>query len=234
MPHVIWTGPSQLDGSPIEVLVPVTKSKNEKTGPMLQTYIVRADMSPLQAVLDNKDDAICGNCLHRGDGMKGRSCYVNIGQGVMATWRAPRIWSADSASRHRMGNGRMVRIGSYGDPAAVPTKIWFDLIQYAAGNTGYTHQWRTCDPSLKRFCMASVDSLAEMLEAQRNGWRTFRVLKTLDTPLQHAEVICPNTTTGILCTQCKACNGSTGKKGSIVIHAHGTAAARNAFAAKAA
>ena len=47
----------------------------------------------------------------------------------------------------------IIRLGSYGDPAAVPIEIWDNLCSVAANYTGYTHQWATCDPNLKNYCM---------------------------------------------------------------------------------
>jgi len=44
---VIYRGPSLIDGSPIVVVAVITKSDdaaNEKTGAVVQTYILRADM----------------------------------------------------------------------------------------------------------------------------------------------------------------------------------------------
>ena len=70
----------------------------------------------------------------------------------------------------------MVRLGTYGDPAAVPASIWSDLVAYSDGHTGYTHQWRT-SPGLRGLCMASVDSEEEAIEAWALGWRTFRVIR---------------------------------------------------------
>ena len=102
-----------------------------------------------------------------------------------------------------------VRIGSYGDPAAVPTRVWAELVRYRRHWTGYTHMWKPktcskcwgsgetdgpinqrqtcpfcngsetvdrCDPDLKRYCMASVDTPEERAEAQALGWRTFMVV----------------------------------------------------------
>jgi hypothetical protein len=46
------------------------RSKNKKTGGMIQTYIIRTDMSPLDAMRQDKDKAICGNCPLRGSTKK--------------------------------------------------------------------------------------------------------------------------------------------------------------------
>ena len=45
---IIYQGPSLIDGSPI-VAIAIAQSGNVKTGNMVQTYIIRADMSPMEA-----------------------------------------------------------------------------------------------------------------------------------------------------------------------------------------
>ena len=54
--------------------------------------------------------------------------------------------------RHRAvqrGVPAALRIGSYGDPAAVPTWVWKDLASDVKVMTGYTHQWKRFDESLR-------------------------------------------------------------------------------------
>ena len=72
---LIYKGPSQLDGRPI-VVIATTGSKNAKTGNMLQTWILRADVPPVQATKTGEDYSICGDCPHRGAVTGKRSCYV--------------------------------------------------------------------------------------------------------------------------------------------------------------
>ena len=42
-----------------------TPSKNVKTGPMLQTCIIRSDIHPSEALKAGQDEAVCGSCIHR-------------------------------------------------------------------------------------------------------------------------------------------------------------------------
>ena len=42
-----------------------TPSKNIKTGPMLQTVIIRSDIHPSEALKTGSDELICGSCIHR-------------------------------------------------------------------------------------------------------------------------------------------------------------------------
>jgi hypothetical protein len=74
--------------------------------------------------------------------------------------------------------GRGIRLGAYGDPAAVPARIWEAATARAAFWTGYTHQWRICDPIFARWCMASCETKVEREEARALGYRTFRTTWT--------------------------------------------------------
>ncbi len=104
---------------------------------------------------------------------------------------------------------RPLRLGSYGDPAAVPVRVWRPLCQASGCWTGFTHQWRNCDPQLREFLMASVDTPAEFREARALGWKTFRV-RLPEEPLLEGEFICPKSAEGgyrLTCLQCGACKG---------------------------
>lgn len=177
---ILYEGPSLLDGAPIVVIAIGlnSPSTNRKTGAMIQTYILRSNVEPTAAVASGGDKSICGDCRHRGARGKGRTCYVNVGQGPLGVYRAYRRGRypgiSDTNYRSDIGDGRIVRLGTYGDPAAVPVYVWHQLLIGAKGHTGYTHQWRTA-VGLKSLCMASCDTCAESLEAQSLGWRTFRV-----------------------------------------------------------
>ena len=240
---ILYQGPSLLDGSPIVAIAIglATKSTNSKTGAMLQTYILRSDVSPLDAVRTGRDAGICGDCRHRGDGTgKGRTCYVQVGQGPQGVYKAFKrgrypLWSTQASSLPLIGLDRIVRLGTYGDPAAVPVSIWSSLTSGAKGHTGYTHQWRTA-PGLQKLCMASVDSEEEAIEAWSLGWRTFRVAMTnrntqatveawaMSDPDRRVESLCPASKEAgkkLTCAQCLACGGADGRKGSIYIPAHG-------------
>jgi len=227
---VLWQGPSQLDGKPIVAIATglAKGSSNVKTGAMVQTYILRSDMEPIAALKAGEDASICGSCPLRGDGTgKGRACYVNLGHGPLAVYRAFKRGSYESAGvLADLGAKRAVRLGTYGDPAAVPSWVWTDLLTESSGHTGYTHQWRT-HPELKSLCMASVDTVNDMHEARAQGWRTFRVDGTHVIGAQKGEVLCPASKEAgrkLTCEQCLACCGADGRKGSIYIPAHGSGA----------
>src|SRR5271154_1354735 len=86
---ILYQGPSLIDGAPIVAIAIAGKSSNRKTGNMVQTYILRSDLEPTAAIKQGLDVSICGDCRHRGDGTgKGRTCYVNVGQGPLGVYRA--------------------------------------------------------------------------------------------------------------------------------------------------
>lgn len=231
--HIIYKGKSQLDGQPI-VVIAITKSTNEKTGNMVQTYIMRDDVAPLEALKTGEDSSVCGDCKHRP--ILGGACYVNVGQGVRAVWAAYKKGNYPEASYwSHIGKGRMVRLGTYGDPAAVPAWVWEMLTVNALGITGYTHQWHNEAlpvselERLRTLCMASADTPEEKHKANSQGWRTFRI-RLADEPLEHKEIACPASKEAgykLTCAECKACNGTqTTRTANVAIVTHGAKSGR--------
>jgi hypothetical protein len=229
---ILYRGPSLLDGSPIVCVATglARKSKNPKTGNAVQTYIVADNgENPIEANRSGGDAAVCGNCPHR-DG----TCYVNIAQAPLAVYRAVQAGSYPkfNAKQHlSLFKGRFLRLGSYGDPAAVPIQVWETLCSVASHHTGYTHQWRTCHPAYAAYCMASVETAAQRLEAIAKGWRTFRV-RLPNQPIEPGEFVCPASQEAgrrLTCDECKACSGSKGggKNATPVILFHGSSIAGN-------
>jgi hypothetical protein len=218
-----------LDGAPI-VAIATMSTSNRKTGDMVQTWILRADMGPVDASKAGADASICGDCPHRWH--LGGACYVNIGQGPLTIWEAYRRGRYTVATTEKgqlaIGAGRRVRLGAYGDPAAVPADVWRALVSHAAGHTGYTHQWRRPDATaLRTLCMASVDSAEELHAAQSDGWRTFRVTDPAEI-FELGEIECASDARGISCADCLACDGAqrSGRQASIAITVHGSLASR--------
>lgn len=190
---ILYRGPSLIDRSPIVAIANCMRSTaaNRKTGTGVQTYILRADMPPNEAVDEGHDRSICGDCPLRP--IKSGVCYVEIGKGVHWTWDA---WKRGQYPGFDYGlcrdlfHRRYVRIGTYGDPAAVPFSVWSRVVNLAANHSGYTHQWRTCDQRLRTICMASVDLAEDAEEARAMGWRTFRV-RLPESPIEEGEIVCP-------------------------------------------
>lgn len=227
---VAYRGPSQIDGAPITLVVLTGESTNRKTGSMVQTYIIRADIDPVAAIKTGADVSICGDCRHRGDGTgKGRSCYVNVGQGALSVYRAMQRGRYVTAAPEMIAaliTGRRLRIGTYGDPAAVPVDVWRALLARVAGHTGYSHQWRKLDAAQwSPLVMASADSEDDVDGARILGYRTFRVRRA-DAPMVADEISCPASEEAGKRTQCDKCGLCAGTSArtpkTIAIIAHGT------------
>ena len=228
---VFYDGPSLIDGAPV-IGIAVLSSVNGKTGNMVQTYILRADQAPLDAIRAGDDESICGDCVHRP--ALGGSCYVDVSKSVTSVFSA---WVRGSypllapAAAADMVAGRMVRMGAYGDPAAIPARIWRALLRRTAGRTGYTHQWRRAyAQGLRSMAMASVDTVPERDVARALGWRTFRV-RTADQALGPREIVCPASDEGgnrRQCISCRACDGAEcgSVQASVAIVVHGARANR--------
>jgi len=70
--------------------------------------------------------------------------------------------------------------------------------------------------------MASVDTAVEAIEAQKMGWRTFRVHDEA-APIMPNEIMCPASKEAgfrTKCAQCGLCAGTTRKAKNIAIIAH--------------
>lgn len=234
--YIIYRGPSLLDGKPIVVVAITGTSKNGKTGNLVQTYIMRDNgKSPVESARLWEDVSVCGDCKHR-RGMGG-SCYVNLGQGARSVMDGVMrgIYPLDDGYMVAAAVfNRKVRLGTYGDPAAVPAWVWEGLLHTAAGHTGYTHQWARGNTAnhVKRWCMASVDTLGEMVRAQAEGWRTFRVTAPDTIGAFAREMPCPASEEQgkrLTCETCMACSGGDSKKASVTIMVHGSL--KNRFAA---
>ena len=229
---VFYRGPSPIDGAPI-VAIATLESRNGKTGDMVQTWILREDISPLAAIATRADRSICGNCVHRGSDDQERTCYVDASRAPSMVFDAYHRGqyidlSDDPETVAMLIAQRIVRMGAYGDPAMVPIKQWRMLLAGSAGRTGYTHAWRRVwAQALKPYVMASVDSVAEQDIARAMGWRTFRV-RTETEGLQVNEFACPASPEGGLrkqCITCKACDGADrANKASAAIIVHGSMA----------
>jgi hypothetical protein len=206
------------------------KPLNVKTGGMLQTYILRADLHPMEAIATRADSSICGGCPHRGTldkvtgKMVGRSCYVEVGKGPSGVWKCAVADGYPTCPPHLLGDllaGGLLRLGSYGDPAAAPAPMWARAVARVAGYTGYTHQWKSARlRDVTTWCQASCDSVADLERARGLGLGTFRVAPVGAEPLA-GEVVCPASAEAgkvTTCDQCRMCDGS-GRN--VVIQAHG-------------
>lgn len=237
-----WKGTSRLDGSPIVMVLTGfrNRSRNPKTGDMIQVWILPATVDPRLAVATGQDVSVCGDCPRRPDADRtgtgaddGIRCYVRSREAPLTVWRA---WKAGRYLEVRLDgsddgvwmpwvSGRPVRLGAYGDPVAVPLDVVRRLLLVASAWTGYTHQWKGLDASdaaaWRRIVMASADTVSDAVRARWSGWRTFRVGPDMETPKAFQahgflEIHCPASPergARTDCARCGLCSGVDGKGG---------------------
>jgi hypothetical protein len=237
--YEFWRGVG-LDGGPVVAIAIglINKSENRKTGErgvgsgltMVQTYILRADMSPVDASKLGLDRSVCGDCdlrvftwriRKRETGETRAKCYVNLGW-LTVMWESWNAGKMPRISPTELGDiidesGMPVRQGAYGDPAVVPADVWAQVDRRRG--TSYSHQWRTA--MVQQFSMASVTTMAEAADAKKLGYRYYRV-DLEEVGAQDGEITCPNQTLGTTCADCGLCNGQRGAGAkNIVIHPMG-------------
>jgi hypothetical protein len=210
------------------VVILTMQSDNIKTGNMAQLWILARNIAPTAAAKTGNDSIVCGDCKHRP--ANNGTCYVTLFQGPLSIWNCyqrgnyPFLPASDYPV---ILAGRKIRLGAYGDPAYVPLDIIARLTSAAAGFTGYTHQWRRCNPRLSQFTMASVDSITEYQDAKLAGWRTFRVSSAAagSDNIAGKEITCP-ATAGRHCIDCLLCSGNRLRARDITIQVHGSKASK--------
>ena len=233
--YIIYQGESLLDGKEI-VVVFLPTSKNSKTGDMAQTYILVVGIDPRLASKTGADYSICGNCKHRGTPTndpnrsyaKGRTCYVNLAQGVLVVYKQLMKGAYPMVNNHKniqsLGENQVIRLGTYGDPSAVPSYIWDSLLSKAKKHTGYTHQSSIASADVRADqCMMSADSYEESKQFWSKGFRTFRVLQKNEVLDSKNEVLCPASKEAgkrTTCEQCVLCSGSNINAKSVAIYQH--------------
>ena len=237
--YILFEGKSELDGKDIVMIATGFEkgSKNSKTGSMIQTWILCKDIDPREANKLGLDYSICGDCKLRGTAVdassdrklaKDRACYVAIYQAPLNVWKTYKKGSYDYVQGHNdlaeLGKDRLIRLGSYGDPSAVPSYVWDSLLVKSMGKTGYTHQKVNQRYDL---CMKSADSLDAAMASWDSGIRTFRVIDSVNAMVKGKEILCPASEEAgrrTTCDSCKLCSGSTINAKSIAIVAHGSGA----------
>jgi hypothetical protein len=133
--YVFYRGPSALNGAPI-VAAAIVRSDNTKTGAVVQTYMLPdTGERPTEAIRSGSDESVCGDCKHRPK--NAGTCYVVVRQGATKVWTALQEKRYPDLTRYvdiaaEIIARRMVRLGTYGDPAAVPVAIWRVLIRNVA------------------------------------------------------------------------------------------------------
>ena len=236
---ILYRGPSLINGAPIVVVALYrAKGTNAKTGAMVQTYILPDSPDHIMDIMrDGRDVAVCGGCPHRydydanGTAIPGtRTCYVNLGQGVRVVLESVQhdkyLSVTDNAEQiSELGRDRMVRLGTWGDPASVPLYVWTSLLSSSKGHTGYTHQWRSerLAAPMRGLVMASCETDADVTKANAKGFTgTFHVLPVGAAVAQAA--MCPASAEAGKVATCADCGRCDGKGGNVQIIAHGSMA----------
>lgn len=124
--------------------------------------------------------------------------------------------------------GLKIRLGSYGDPAAVPFEVWQTVLDVTAGHTGYTHQFDhpNFDQRIAEICHISVETEKSAARMRSMGLSTFRVKPENSRNLAH-EITCKNESDLLSCNACGLCDGT--KNQSITVEVHGTDYIRERF-----
>ncbi len=217
---ILYEGPSQIDGSPI-VVIATFGSKNRKTGKgrknLIQTWIMRQDVAPWDAKKQDLDKSVCGDVPCRA------WCYVF--RGPLDVWKAYKRGAYPQQGIRPVAEDDDLRIGSYGDPAAVPSWVWARHKRRSRSHAGYSHHWRKLGDNWKALVMASTETPWDTIRANALGWRTFRV-KLPEEPLLPFEKECPASEEAgkiLSCVECKQCDGAPNgnKRPSRAINAHG-------------
>jgi len=219
--YIMYQGPSMLTGADIVVIATMSTS-NDKTGDMVQTWILDANTNPIEAVKSGDDESVCGNCPHRGT-----TCYVQVGQAPNAVYKGFKrgIYPKFDMSLHSVYfSNRKIRLGAYGDPAAAPYDTMALIAGLGLGHTGYTHQiaHKGFDKRFINLCMVSADTPKQAFKYQALGAHTFRVALKGDS-LAEGEIECLADSEGIQCIDCGLCDGT---KKNIAITVHGKAASK--------
>lgn len=218
---ILYDGPSLINGKRIIMIATgfKRKSRNKKTGNMIQSWILCADKPPMDANRCGDDIAVCSTCKHR----HFRSCYVNLAHGphhVYEAWKkgSYTTMNPDDPAIKDLFLERYLRVGSYGEPTAIPASIWKSLTKHSKGWCGYSHRWKTCSTDYRKFCMASCDTEEEVLDALCRNWRPFYVRQEGDHLLPRF-FVCPASKEAGRKTNCNKCGGCKG----------GTASSRGTF-----
>ena len=230
---IVYEGASLIGNRAPIVAIATLESGNDKTGNMVQLWILPAERSPLSALQSNDNTAICGNCKLQGwfDSKRGkmvnRVCYVNVGQapeGIYKKFKRGGYPVYNYREHKKYLIGRSLRLGAYGDPAALPVKILRYLVGLSKSHTGYSHQlWdvpKNRADKIAQYCMVSCENTAQHDEALRRGWRAFTVVRP-DQPAPAKSVECPFYTHGVQCIACKLCKGACSSAKSVYVVAHG-------------
>ena len=198
------------------------KTNNQKTGNMIQIWILLANQNPIAALQSGLDaNTICQGCPFA----SGQGCYVNVGQAPLAIWKAynkgkyPKL---RPANYEKVFSGRKVRFGAYGNPTLIPLAMVKAIASVSNGWTGYFHNWRELGQvkakAYNAYFMASTESATSFDLANTQGLRVFHA----NTKQPENTVECLSDSHGISCAECQLCQGWSKRAKSVWINPHGS------------
>lgn len=203
------------------VIVAKYNANNKKTGLMVQISILDTSLNlrKIDGSEENGQGCSRPQCSAF-DGCYVRSFFAHVGSidKNLNDYRAGTLPKMNWVSFMALINGLDVRLGEFGDPAAMGLRYVEEIARRARKHTGYTHRWKSCDQDLRFFLMASVENQPDYDLARKMGWKCFYVGGN---PVKGDVMQCPNEgPSGLLCNQCGLCKGANAKF-SISIEPHG-------------
>ena len=236
--HVVYQGPSAYGGDCVAVVTGLggRPSRNTKC-PIPQLWILPAGEEPHTAQRSGCDASVCGTCELRplvyasrkraGLPTPTHKCYVRTHEAPLSIARALARGSYESTDLNSAcaalhASGRPIRLGAFGDPAALPPWTVTALLSAARsagqGHTGYSHAWRLQGAQwLRQYVMASVSNPVDLASAELAGWRAFVAYSGPEPhwPLWTRRKVarCPGS-----CARCLLCSGGEGPHVTIPSH----------------
>jgi hypothetical protein len=236
--HICYSGPSALDSAPILAVLTGVKRRSANTKcDLAQLWVLPATVEPHIARRTGADASVCGQCPLRplerakrraaGLSVADHGCYCRAHEAPLSVARAAKRGSyhstdLETASRALWASGRGLRLGAYGDPAALPPWVVESLASAARsagqGWTGYTHHRQTYPNRsawLKPYAMASCGDAVAVASAELDAWPSFATVSGEEPhwPLwtQQRVLACPAANGAVSCSGCMACGGNNGR-----------------------
>lgn len=196
-------------------------SMNAKTGDMTQQYVFYGHCRPIEAHFKGLDAHCCLKCPLRVLDV----CYVSGGSGICRRG----LYPVDSIYKHfvqgryqelpevltdkllRQLAVKPFRFGEYGEPVLYSLENSMRIARVTF-HTGFTHAWREVDAEWAKILMASVETEEGRELAHEKGYRTARIINSVD-EIQTGEELCPFQKDRILkgkpaemCRHCNTCH----------------------------
>ena len=187
----------------------------------------KTDDVPTMAIGRTREEskASCQGCPM----LDSSECYAQNGTVAMGHASMVKAYANDEAPEHRYSlkralsnrsvRAKMARLGSIGDPGALPGSYLARVIDTLTGEgldpVGYTHHWRG-RPDLAGLLMASCETMGEADQAIREGFRAAVVVawdwteNRFKTPEGNPGIVCPAILKPglVTCNTCRLCNGA--------------------------